>query len=119
MYWIAQASIGVSEVLPGRLGECADGEYVSVCVCVCAWTCVRVNVGVHTRVHVYSSVCVRELVCICVYMCVWVHAVVTFGRQEVDEQAQGWDEDTGNDDVDDVEQRFPLDHQEEHHFLVL
>ena len=57
------------------------------------------------------KVLVFVLACLC--------ATLTFGRQEVDKQPQGGEEDTGDEDVDDVEEGFPLDDEEEHHFLVL
>lgn len=43
----------------------------------------------------------------------------TFGWKVVDKEAEGGEEDTGNDDVDDVEEGLPLDDEEEDHFLVL
>lgn len=44
---------------------------------------------------------------------------LTFGRQEVDEKPKRWEEDTGHDDIDDVEQWFPLDDEEEDDLLAL
>lgn len=43
----------------------------------------------------------------------------TFGRQEVDEHSHGRDEDTGHNDVDDVEEWLALDDEVEDDLLVL
>lgn len=43
----------------------------------------------------------------------------TFGRQKVDQHSHGGDEDTGHDDVDDVEERLALDDEVEDDLLVL
>lgn len=43
----------------------------------------------------------------------------TFGRKVVDQQAEGGEEHTGRDDVDDVEEGLSLNDEEENHLLVL
>lgn len=43
----------------------------------------------------------------------------TFGRQVEDEKAEGGEEHTRSDDVDDVEEGLPLDDEEEDQLLVL
>lgn len=48
------------------------------------------------------------------------HALLcTFGGQKVDQHSRGGDEDTGHDDVDDVEERLALDDEVKDDLLVL
>lgn len=49
----------------------------------------------------------------------WAQSQCTFGGQEVDEHTHGRDEDTGHDDVDDVEEGLALDDEVEDDLLVL
>lgn len=56
----------------------------------------------------------------CTFPCPqWARSQCTFGRQEVDKHSHGGDEDTGHDDVDDVEERLALDDEVEDDLLVL